>query len=49
MASEKVEICLKKKKPTPSTIIPLFSNRQSEQLIPISQPQLIFGQFCGAG
>ena len=31
MASLKVEICLKKKKPTPSTNIPLLSNRKSEQ------------------
>ena len=31
MASYKVEICLKKKKPTPSTNIPLFSYRKSEQ------------------
>ena len=32
MASSKVEICLKKKKPTPSTNIPLLSDRKSEQL-----------------
>ena len=32
MASLKVEICLKKKKPTPSTNIPLLSYRKSEQL-----------------
>ena len=31
MASYKVEICLKKKKPTPSTNIPLLSYRKSEQ------------------
>ena len=31
MASYKVETCLKKKKPTPSTNIPLLSYRKSEQ------------------
>ena len=31
MASWKVEICLKKKKPTPSANIPLLSYRKSEQ------------------
>ena len=31
MASIKVEVCLKKKKPTPSTNIPLLSYRKSEQ------------------
>ena len=31
MASYKVEICLKKKKPTPSTNIPLLSYQKSEQ------------------
>ena len=31
MASLKVEICLKKKKPTPSTNIPLLLHRKSEQ------------------
>ena len=31
MASQKVEICLKKKKPTPITNIPLLSCRKSEQ------------------
>ena len=31
MASLKVEICLKKKKPTPSTNIPLLSYRKSKQ------------------
>ena len=31
MASSKGEICLKKKKPTPSTNIPLLSYRKSEQ------------------
>ena len=31
MASQKVEICLKKKKPTPTTNIPLLSYRKSEQ------------------
>ena len=30
-ASWKVEICLKKKKPTPSTNIPLLSYQKSEQ------------------
>ena len=34
MASKKVEICLKKKKPTPSTNIPLLSHRKSEQKQP---------------
>ena len=32
MASSKVEICLKKKTPTPSTNIPLLSYRNSEQI-----------------
>ena len=32
MAISKVEICLKKKYPTPSTNIPLLSYRNSEQL-----------------
>ena len=31
MVSQKVEICLKKKNPTPSTNIPLLSYRKSEQ------------------
>ena len=31
MASQKVEICLKKKKPTSITNIPLLSFRKSEQ------------------
>ena len=31
MASSKVEICLKKKKSSPSTNIPLLSYRKSEQ------------------
>ena len=31
MASQKVQICLKKKEPTPSTNIPLLSYRKSEQ------------------
>ena len=32
MAGWKVEICLKKKKPTPNTKIPLLWYRKSEQL-----------------
>ena len=32
MASSKAETCLKKKKPTPRTNIPLLSLRKSEQL-----------------